>query len=249
MLSYNNSCEPHSLNSTEIITGYPTNVEINIDNINLHLRRRQNGYGKGGKLQIKNNRAKIQSGVRVKSITIAPETLAMRDNEIRKEIMDININYKEKFTIPGLDQFNFDGILKYKQNGLRNAHERTNLSKIAIRVSIGMFCMELLKKSNVKIYSRVKKNENIVAKSTLDLRSIKDSLPITIKAYLQPIHIKKTNIYNKVSKSRYGFDFYAVPALSIICENIMKFFLEKLTGDSLDTIISYHFCLNWVKRG
>ena len=47
-----------------ILTGLPAGVPVSIEAVNHQLWRRQQGYGRGGRMKIETDRAQIVSGVR-----------------------------------------------------------------------------------------------------------------------------------------------------------------------------------------
>ena len=82
MLRYLTSGESHGKSLISILDGIPANIELNIDEINYELEKRQGGYGRGGRMKIEKDKINILGGVRGK-ITLGgvdisevePETL------------------------------------------------------------------------------------------------------------------------------------------------------------------------------
>lgn len=64
MLRYFTAGETHGKCLTVIIEGMPSGVEISLDEINEQLAKRQQGYGRGGRMKIEKDTAEILSGVR-----------------------------------------------------------------------------------------------------------------------------------------------------------------------------------------
>ena len=83
--------ESHGKCLTAIIEGLPAGIEIDIDFINEELKRRQQGYGRGGRMKIECDTVEIVSGVRVGKTLGSPLTLVVqnRDFESWKKIMSI----------------------------------------------------------------------------------------------------------------------------------------------------------------
>ena len=52
MLRYLTSGESHGKSLISILDGIPANIELNIDEINYELEKRQGGYGRGGRMKI-----------------------------------------------------------------------------------------------------------------------------------------------------------------------------------------------------
>ena len=59
MLRYLTSGESHGQSLITIIDGIPSNIELNIDEINEELKKRQGGYGRGGRMKIEKDKINI----------------------------------------------------------------------------------------------------------------------------------------------------------------------------------------------
>ena len=81
--------ESHGKCLTAIIEGIPAGFEINPDFINNELKRRQGGYGRGGRMKIETDTVEITSGVRFGKTLGSPVTLVIqnRDFENWQQIM------------------------------------------------------------------------------------------------------------------------------------------------------------------
>ena len=66
MLRYLTSGESHGQSLISILDGVPSNIELNIDEINAELKKRQGGYGRGGRMKIEQDKINILGGVRGK---------------------------------------------------------------------------------------------------------------------------------------------------------------------------------------
>ena len=64
MLRFLTSGESHGPGLTAIIEGLPAGLPLSAEEINIHLARRQGGYGRGGRMKIETDKAHILSGVR-----------------------------------------------------------------------------------------------------------------------------------------------------------------------------------------
>lgn len=71
MLRFLDAGESHGKSLVAIIDGFPSNIQIDLSNINLQLSRRQNGYGRGARMKIKNDIVEFLAGVRETSIRFA----------------------------------------------------------------------------------------------------------------------------------------------------------------------------------
>jgi chorismate synthase len=157
MLRFLDSGESHGKCLTAIIEGFPANVNMNIDNINLQLARRQSGYGRGGRMKIEKDKIDILSGVRGGKTIGTPICIAIHNMDYNnwKNVMDINEEYPDKVIIPRPGHADLNGVLKYNLSDIRNVIERASARETAIRTAIGAISMELLRIFNVKIVNRV----------------------------------------------------------------------------------------------
>ena len=64
MIRFLTAGESHGKALTTIIEGFPSNLKIEIEYINFHLKRRQAGYGRGLRMKIETDTAEILSGIR-----------------------------------------------------------------------------------------------------------------------------------------------------------------------------------------
>lgn len=157
MLRFLDAGESHGKGMIAIIEGMPSNIEIDFCAVNNYLSRRQKGYGRGKRMNIEKDNVEILSGIRGGKTTGAPIALMIhnRDYENWQEVMSLEKEYSEKITVPRPGHADLNGVLKYNYDDIRNVIERASARQTSIRVAIGAICMELLKKFNVKIVSRV----------------------------------------------------------------------------------------------
>lgn len=157
MLRFLDAGESHGKGLIAILEGFPSNVEIDINRVNLQLARRQRGYGRGERMKIEFDKVEILSGIRGGKTTGAPISIIIynKDYENWTEIMDVQREYSDKIIVPRPGHADLNGILKYNLDDVRNVIERASARETAIRTAIGAICMELLNKFDVKIVSRV----------------------------------------------------------------------------------------------
>ncbi|MDQ7038746.1 MAG: chorismate synthase [Aquificota bacterium] len=152
--------ESHGKGLTAILEGIPANLEISEDFINRDLERRQKGYGRGGRMKIERDRARILSGVRFGKTTGSPITLWIenKDWENWKEKMAVSGERPESavpFTRPRPGHADLSGGIKYNQRDLRNVLERASARETAARVAVGAVCKRLLEEFGIKVGSYV----------------------------------------------------------------------------------------------
>ena len=152
--------ESHGKCLTAIIEGVPAGITIDIDFINNELKRRQQGYGRGERMQIENDTVEITSGVRFGKTLGSPITLVIqnRDFESWKKIMSIapeDVTDERAFSTYRPGHADYAGSVKYNQTDLRNILERSSARKTAIEVAVGAIAKLILKELNITGSSKV----------------------------------------------------------------------------------------------
>jgi chorismate synthase len=151
MLRFLDAGESHGKCLLGIIEGLPAGLSLNEENINLNLKRRQGGYGRGERMKIEQDRVEVLSGL-VEGKTIgSPLGLMIKNKDWE--------NWQEKeyppLTIPRPGHADFAGAIKYGFKDVRKVLERASARQTAMRVAIGSVASSLLEKFNIEIYSYV----------------------------------------------------------------------------------------------
>jgi len=160
--------ESHGKCLTAIIEGVPAGIEINPGDINKQLARRQQGYGRGGRMQIEKDKVIINSGVRHGFTTGAPITLVIENKDwenwtvpMSSEPVDMQnpeirelVNQK-KITHVRPGHADLSGALKYNHEDIRNILERSSARETAIRVAVGALAQIILNNFGIEIFSHV----------------------------------------------------------------------------------------------
>lgn len=169
------SGESHGKCLNGIIDGIPAGFEIDLDFINSELKRRQGGYGRGGRMKIETDKVEIKSGVRFSKTTGAPICLEVKNKDFAnwQKIMsvekispealsddDIIENVEKAFTKPRPGHADYAGSIKYDLQDLRDVLERSSARKTAIDVAIGAIAKQILKKFDIKCSSSIIKIGN-----------------------------------------------------------------------------------------
>ena len=151
------SGESHGQGLSIIIEGIPAGLPLSEDYIRKDLARRQKGYGRGGRMKIEKDRALIKSGVRHGVTLGSPIGLWIqnRDWENWQEVMAVEaVNGQvKKVTRLRPGHADMPGILKYKQDDVRNILERASARETAARVAVGAVCRALLSELSIEIHS------------------------------------------------------------------------------------------------
>lgn len=160
MLRYFTAGETHGKCLTVIIEGMPSNVRIDLDKINKALEKRQQGYGRGGRMKIEKDMAEILSGVRGGLTLGSP--IAMRINNRDwanwEKIMGTEESNGEKAVdCPRPGHADLTGGMKYSHKDLRNVLERASARETAARVAVGALVRQALEPFGIEFKSHVKR--------------------------------------------------------------------------------------------
>ncbi|UCE72740.1 MAG: chorismate synthase, partial [Nitrospiraceae bacterium] len=147
-MRYLTSGESHGQALICTIDGLPSNLPLSAKDINADLARRQRGYGRGGRMKIETDQAKIMTGVRGGLTLGAPLSLMIenRDWENWQTIMSVEPRGKSKdpkdsqskpVTRPRPGHADLTGALKYEHRDMRNVLERSSARETAARVALG----------------------------------------------------------------------------------------------------------------
>lgn len=165
MLRYATAGESHGQALISIIENVPSNLLVLPEEINRELKRRQSGYGRGGRMKIESDEVQILSGVRHGKTIGAPLTLLIENRDWKNwsEIMSpepVEISEDDKkraqpVTRPRPGHADISGSIKYNQTDIRNILERSSARETAARVAAGAFAKILLKEFDISVYSWV----------------------------------------------------------------------------------------------
>ena len=152
--------ESHGKCLTAIIEGIPSGFEINPDFINKELKRRQGGYGRGGRMKIESDTVEITSGIRFGKTLGSPITLVIQNKDFEnwQKIMSADpkdFTDEKAFSKYRPGHADFAGSVKYNQTDLRNILERSSARKTAIEVAVGALAKQILEQFNIKCYSKI----------------------------------------------------------------------------------------------
>ena len=151
--------ESHGQALTAIIEGFPAGLEISEPEIAAELKRRQRGYGRGDRMKIESDYARILSGVRYGKTLGSPITLKIdnRDwpNWVEKMSVEPVDNPAPALQIPRPGHADWAGMIKFRHDDLRNILERSSARETAIRVAAGAIAKALLNLFDIDVYGHV----------------------------------------------------------------------------------------------
>jgi chorismate synthase len=191
-MRYLTAGESHGPQLTTIIEGVPSGLALTAEDINKELARRQKGYGRGRRMQIEKDQAKIFSGVRHGQTLGSPITLVIenRDWAHWTKIMGIEPlengteeEIKRKITRPRPGHADLNGGIKYGHRDLRNVLERSSARETTARVAAGAVAKKILSELGIKIAGHVLeiggiKAKNINYTSLEELQHVTEQSPV-----------------------------------------------------------------------
>ena len=161
-MRYLTAGESHGPRLTAIIEGVPAGLPLTADHINVELKRRQGGYGRGARMKIESDQVEITSGVRHGLTMGGPITLHVTNLDHQKwlEIMSVSdVEEKKKglrkITKPRPGHADLVGGIKYRFDDLRNSLERSSARETTMRVAVGAVAKRLLEEIGIQVASHI----------------------------------------------------------------------------------------------
>lgn len=148
MLRFLTAGESHGEALVGILEGMPSGLKIDNALMDKELERRQEGYGRGDRMKIEKDQAKILSGLK-QGITIGSPLSIVIENK------DCSIDRLPEIKNPRPGHADLAGMLKYGFKDARCVLERASARETAMRVAIGAFCKMLLSEFKIRLLSHV----------------------------------------------------------------------------------------------
>jgi len=159
VLKYVTAGESHGPALVAIVEGIPAGLKVNMEQINRELARRQLGFGRGGRMKIEKDKARILSGIRFGYTLGSPIALMIENldwkNWQEKMSAEETLAQVERITQPRPGHADLSGILKTGQSDIRNVLERSSARETAARVAAGAIAKVLLGEFNISVLSHV----------------------------------------------------------------------------------------------
>jgi chorismate synthase len=160
MIRFSTAGESHGEALIALVSGLPAGVPIDLDFVNRELWRRQQGYGRGGRMKIETDKAHVLSGVRHGKTIGSPVALEIINRDWK--------NWEEKLPVetgdpsrhqavasPRPGHADLAGALKYNFPDARYVLERASARESTARVAAGAFAKLLLRHLDIEIASHV----------------------------------------------------------------------------------------------
>ncbi len=181
--------ESHGKALVAIIEGLPAGLEIDLEKINFELWRRQQGYGRGGRMKIESDKVEILSGIRHGKTLGSPVALMIENRDfvhwteiMSAEKLTETPKNPRLVTRPRPGHADLAGGQKFGARDLRDILERASARETAARVACGALAKQLLENFGIQIKSHVIKLGKIpeipLAKTWDEIASIEENSPL-----------------------------------------------------------------------
>ncbi len=157
-ITYMTGGESHGPAMTCMVKGLPAGFQINIEQVNYQLWRRQQGYGRGGRMKIEQDKVAVLSGLRNGMTLASPVTMMVQNKDFKNwqyKMDPIESDVSEKVEIPRPGHADYPGIKKYGFDDIRNVLERASARETSARILPGAICRQFLEELGINIYSHI----------------------------------------------------------------------------------------------
>jgi chorismate synthase len=160
MLRFETAGESHGECLVATLTGLPAGIPISIEQVNHELWRRQQGYGRGGRMKIETDQVQIVSGVRHSFTIGSPIAIIIRNTDWKNWTESLPVEggdpaKRKLVTRPRPGHADLAGAIKYDFPDARYILERASARETTARVAIGALAKAFLRQFGIEILSHV----------------------------------------------------------------------------------------------
>ena len=160
MIRFSTAGESHGEALIALVSGLPAGVPVDLEFVNRELWRRQQGFGRGGRMKIETDQAHVLSGVRHGRTIGSPIAIELinRDWKNWQEKLPVETGDPAKHravTSPRPGHADLAGALKYNFPDARYVLERASARESAARVAAGAFAKRMLRQLGIEVASHV----------------------------------------------------------------------------------------------
>ncbi len=184
MIRYLTAGESHGPELTGIVEGLPAGLPLSMEAIALQLARRQQGYGRSGRMAFEKDSAEIMSGVRFGKTMGHPVALRMVNRAYEKDeanwplVMSVTPVDEDvpRITVPRPGHADLVGVQKFRFDDIRPVIDRSSARETAMRVACCATARQLLRYFGIQIGGHVLQIGEQGYPSWEDIRFIADPL-------------------------------------------------------------------------
>lgn len=162
--------ESHGPALITLVQGFPAAVPIDRDEIDGELRRRQGGYGRGGRQRIETDTAEFLSGVRLGKSIGAPITMRIANKDSRLD--DLERTPRVHKPRPG--HADLAGSVKWLTTDCRETLERASARETAARTAAGALCRSLLRQLGIEVFGFVRSIHEVATPAEVTAENWRD---------------------------------------------------------------------------
>jgi chorismate synthase len=163
MLRFTTAGESHGPALVSVLEGMVAGLPLLADDVNAELARRQQGYGRGRRMQIEKDESEFLSGVRAGQTMGSPIAMLIRNRDWVKwqDVMDPAPREgdpdprRRAVTRVRPGHADLTGLLKYDRDDARDILERASARETTARVAAAAICRKFLREFGVRIGSHV----------------------------------------------------------------------------------------------
>jgi chorismate synthase len=160
MIRFSTAGESHGEALITLVSGLPAGVPVDLDFVNHELWRRQQGYGRGGRMKIETDKAHVLSGVRHGKTIGTPIAVEIvnRDWKNWEEKLPVEAGDPAKHQAvasPRPGHADLAGALKYNFPDARYVLERASARETTCRVAAGALAKQMLRTLGIEVASHV----------------------------------------------------------------------------------------------
>jgi chorismate synthase len=160
MLRFETAGESHGECLVATLTGLPAGIPVSLEKINRELWRRQQGFGRGGRMKIETDKAEVVAGVRHGETIGSPVAVIIRNADWKNwtEVLPVEGGEDEKkkpVTRPRPGHADLPGGIKYNYRDGRYILERASARETTSRVAIGAIAKAFLGQFGIEVLSHV----------------------------------------------------------------------------------------------
>src|SRR5215475_12790918 len=160
MLRYFTAGESHGEALVAFISGLPAGLKVDQAFMDRELWRRQQGYGRGGRMKIETDKAHILSGVRHGATIGSPIAILLENRDWKNWTESLPVEpgdpaKHKRVASPRPGHADLAGALKYNFSEARYVLERASARESAARVASGALAKLLLRELGIDVLSHV----------------------------------------------------------------------------------------------
>jgi chorismate synthase len=168
MLRYFTAGESHGPCLTILIDGVPAGFPIHVAKINHDLWRRQQGYGRGGRMLIEKDEVQIRSGIRWGETLGSPVAFGIENRDWKNWTKKMSVSPEDRderiiVTKPRPGHADLNGVLKYDRADIRDILERASARDTVSRTAAGSFAKQLLAPFGIRVMGYLRSIGNVTA--------------------------------------------------------------------------------------